>query len=322
MRKIYLIAGMWAALFSAKAQQVATFEEIDLQSGSYYNGSDGAGGFLSGGIWFPNSYNPDWGSWSGFTVSNMKDTTTAGYENQYSAITAGGTDSSENYAVVYVPGDLKMELNDPAEVDGFYVTNAVYTYLSMRDGDDFTKKFGGPDGTDPDYLLLRISGIDAEGNPTDTIDFYLADYRSDDSANDYIVNDWQWLDLKSLGVVSEVNFSMESTDMGDWGMNTPAYFCIDNFTVSDPATFAGSYSFNKSELKIFPNPVKDVFQVEVAEEYQKIILTDGTGKIIYQNQFAGKGTFRISALDDKPAGIYFLQINTKNGLIAKKIMKY
>ncbi len=322
MKKIYLIAGMWAALFSAKAQQVATFEEIDLQPGSYYNGSDGTGGFFSGGTWFPNNYNADWGSWSGFSVSNMQDTLIAGFDNQYSAITAGGTDSSENYAVVYIPGDLKMELNDPAEIRGFYVTNSVYAYLSMRDGDDFTKKFGGPDGTDPDYLLLRISGIDADGNPTDTIDFYLADFRSDESDKDYIVNDWQWLDLKSLGVVSELSFSMESTDMGDWGMNTPAYFCIDNFTVSEIATFSGQLPVDKPELKMFPNPVKDAFQVDVAGELQEIILTDGTGKIIYQNQIAGKGAFQISALSDRPAGIYFLQIKTKNGLTTKKIMKY
>jgi hypothetical protein len=48
------------------------------------------------------------------------------------------------------------------------------------------------------------------------------------------VNTWEWLDLKSLGVVAALNFSMESTDMGDWGINTPAYFCLDDFNGNDP----------------------------------------------------------------------------------------
>jgi len=34
--------------------------------------------------------------------------------------------------------------------------------------------------------------------------------------------------VKSLG------FSMNSTDTGDWGMNTPAYFCMDNLGGAKP----------------------------------------------------------------------------------------
>jgi hypothetical protein len=229
MKNFYLIAGLWAALFSAKAQNVATFENVELPNGSFYNGSDGAGGFYSGGFRFPNNYNSDWGSWSGFSVSSIKDTVTAGWQNQYSAITAGGVNNSENYAVVFGSGGLRMELENPAEISGFFVTNSTYTYLTMRDGDAFSKKFGGIDGTDPDYFKLIVSGIDIRGNQTAKVDFFLADFRFENSEEDYIVNTWEWLDLKSLGVVAALNFSLESTDMGDWGMNTPAYFCLDDF---------------------------------------------------------------------------------------------
>ncbi len=322
MRKIYLLAGMWAALFSAKAQEVATFEEIELQSGSFYNGSDGAGGFESGGIWFPNSYNADWSSWSGFSVSNMKDTVTAGYENQYSSITSVGADSSENYAVVYHPGELSLQFDNAAKVEGFYVTNSVYTYFSMKNGDDWTRKFGGADGSDPDYFLLMIAGTDASGNATDTVEFYLADYRSDDPDDDYIVNKWQWLDLSSLGPVTELKFYLESTDMGEWGMNTPAYFCIDNFTVSGIASHVAPLAGNNNEVKVFPNPVKDRFRVEIQGGAREIVLTDKMGKIIWQDNNSGKELFTVSALANMPAGIYFLQIKTKNTISSEKIIKY
>jgi hypothetical protein len=234
MKNFYLIAGLWAALFSANAQHAATFDDVELQTGSFYNGSDGAGGFYSGGFWFPNEYNADWGSWSGFAVSNMKDSVTAGYGNQYSAITAGGVNNSEKYAVVYGSGGMRLELKNPAEISGVFVTNSTYVYLTMRDGDAFSKKFGGADGTDPDYFKLTVSGFDIRGNRTAEVDFFLADFRFENSEEDYIVNTWEWLNLKSLGVVTALNFSLESTDMGDWGMNTPAYFCLDDFNGNDP----------------------------------------------------------------------------------------
>jgi hypothetical protein len=32
------------------------------------------------------------------------------------------------------------------QVEGLYITNGTYPYLSMRDGDGFAKKFGGASG--------------------------------------------------------------------------------------------------------------------------------------------------------------------------------
>ena len=229
MKRFYLMAGLWAALFSASAREVATFDDFPLEPGSWYNGSDGAGGFASGGFWFPNDYNAAWGSWAGFSVSNKKDNTTAGYGNQYSAITAGGVDGSENYAVAFLAGELEMELENPAKLTGFYVTNSTYAYLSMQDGDAYSKKFGGADGSEPDYFKLIVSGVDIFGNKTGEVEFFLADFRAENPDEDYLVNTWEWVNLSDLGVVTRLKFSLESTDLGDWGMNTPAYFCIDDF---------------------------------------------------------------------------------------------
>ena len=39
------------------------------------------------------------------------------------------------------------------------------------------------------------------------------------------------MDLGSLGRVDSLMFALESTDVGEWGMNTPAFFCIDNLYV-------------------------------------------------------------------------------------------
>ena len=61
-------------------------------------------------------------------------------------------------------------------IDGMYVTNGTYAYLSMLNGDAYAKKFGGVSGNDPDWFKLTIrkwyNGILAN----DSVTFYLADY--------------------------------------------------------------------------------------------------------------------------------------------------
>ena len=124
-------------------------------------------------------------------------------------------------------------------VSGAYFTNTTYAYLSMRDGDGIAKKFGGVSGNDPDWFKLSITGIDNSDEYTATLDFYLADFRFADNSQDYIIDSWAWVDLTSLGNVVGIEFVVTSSDVGDYGMNTPAYFAIDNLaTVPEPATMA------------------------------------------------------------------------------------
>ncbi len=321
MKKFYLIAGLWAALFSVNAQQVATFDDVELAPGSWYNGSDGAGGFSSGGFWFPNAYIPDWNYWSGFSVSNMKDTVTAGYENQFSSITGSGATGSENYAVVHFPGSLKMEFDEVMEVTGVNITNSAYAYLSMRDGDDFSKKFGGTEGTDPDYLKLLVWGTDASGNLTDTVAFFLADYRFEDQEDNYIVNAWEWFDLTVLGAIKELHFDMESSDVGDWGMNTPAYFCIDDFTALKLTSVFSPAITERQALHVYPNPVTNLFYVVVPENSDRIILMESTGRILFQQQVAGQNLVPVTFPAGLPAGVYFLSVETDKGRVTKKISR-
>ena len=322
MKKIYLMLGFWAALFSVSAQNVATFERIQLDSASWWNGSDGSGGFSSGGFWFPNDYNQEWGSWSGFSVSNMKDSTTVGWANQYSAITASGVNDSENYAVVYTSGEVTMEFDDPVSLSGFYVTNATYTYLAMKNGDDYSKKFGGSDGSDPDFLKLIVSGTDTNGEPTGTVVYYLADYTSSEDSADYILNTWEWMDLSSLGVVKDIQFSLESSDMGDWGMNTPAYFCIDNFTVAEIVSSGFDVNSRQKQTNVYPNPFENDFQIELPESSQSLVITDLSGQILFRKSILNENKVRISALKDYPKGTYFLMLVTTVGNINRKIIKF
>jgi len=122
-------------------------------------------------------------------------------------------------------------------VSGTYVTNTTYAYWSINDGDAFSKKFGGEDGNDPDWFKLTITGKDAGDKATGTVAFYLADYRFEDTSRDYIVDQWTWVDLSPLGEIAGLEFVLSSSDEGDWGMNTPAYFALDHLNTCSGADY-------------------------------------------------------------------------------------
>ncbi|MDB6080558.1 MAG: hypothetical protein JWO82_4305 [Akkermansiaceae bacterium] len=226
------------ALNSASAATI-TFDELPLGSGGYWNGSTApAGGPTSQGATFHNDYTASFDSWSGFAYSNLGDTTTAGFGNQYSSFAGGGVGGTGNFALAYIFDPAVVTFNGLVDMTGggASITNTTYAGLSMQNGDSFAKKFGGVSGNDADYFLLTIQGY-AGGIATGAaVNFYLADFRFADNSQDYIVKDWTNVDLSPLGQVDEIRFSLSSSDNGNFGMNTPAYFAIDNLTsVPEPS---------------------------------------------------------------------------------------
>ena len=303
------------------AQTLADFESIALEVDSFANGSDGSGGFMDGNIFLPNSYNAEWGSWSGWAISNKTDTLTPGFTNQYSAITGAGYDNSANYAVSFSSGENVLRLEGEAKgrpVEGLYITNNTYTYLSLRDGDGFAKKFGGATGDDPDYLLLTIKSYLNGSLSADSVNFYLADYRFEDNSQDYIIEDWTFIDLTSLGGVDSLSFTLSSTDVGDYGMNTPAYFSIDNLTTLDE----NPTSIKEPQLnlvEVYPNPTVDFIFVNLVESYElDVRIYDMQGRVVFHESI--NTTQRID-LNGLVSGNYFLEVQNEKGRQTKKIIK-
>jgi hypothetical protein len=218
---------------------IANFDDLGLAPESYWNGSDESGGFASGNAYFNNNYDSTYGSWDGFSYSNITDTTSSGWTAQYNAITGEGQNGSANYGIGYVgwAEPPTITLDTAGVIDGLYVTNNNYAYYSVLNGDAFAKKFGGASGNDADWFLLTMTGKDVLGVITGTVEFYLADYQFADNSEDYIVKTWEYVDLSSLGVVKSLEFSLSSSDVGDWGMNTPAYFALDTI-IPEPTTMA------------------------------------------------------------------------------------
>ncbi|MEM7785424.1 MAG: DUF4465 domain-containing protein [Planctomycetota bacterium] len=192
-----------------------------------------------GGVEFFNGYTEAFGSWNGFSWSNVVDPTTPGFANQYASVAGGGSDGSgsavagENYILSFSEDFSYFNLPELGRAESIDITNSTWAALAMRDGDGPSKKFGGPTGDDEDFFKITFTGYsqtDKTGAVTGAVEFLLADYRFEDNSLDYIVNQWTQVDLTGVGDARSIALTMESTDVNNFGIATPVYAALDNLT--------------------------------------------------------------------------------------------
>lgn len=232
MKRIFtLICGAALACgMTANAYDLVTFEDQELAENSAFVSSE-EDGIISGDFMF--TYWGHTGYWNGVTVSNMTENTAADFTKQYNNCVGTGAEGSKTFAIAYysqydaLMNDEYPEIwgNDDFYPEYVYVTNTAYAMNSMVNGDTFAHKF-----TENDYLKITFTGYtcdedleEVEGN---SVDYYLA-------KDGKIVNDWQKVDLSSLGKVSIIRMEMESSDVSSGFFNTPTYFAMDNFKASE-----------------------------------------------------------------------------------------
>lgn len=328
MKKIFLFGCLATPCFFVNAQH-GNFETPSLAPETAAYGqdqvTDGDTIYTNGDYHFETNYNAGWGSYAGWAFSNITDHTTAGWGNQFSAITGTGEGGSSQYGVCFASAWNNNRIfntgTSAQTIQGFYVTNTTYAYYAMLNGDDFTKPFGADtnalgiiDGTNgEDWFLLTIFGLDEDSLYTgDSVNFYLADFRYTDSANDYIIDEWTWVDLSSLGPVKGLDFVMSSSDTsGGFGMNNPAYFAADNLY----GAFAETAINKTVDWSVYPNPACGVFKVE-AQAGSQLIIYSVDGREIQRLVLTQQITEIV--LGEVNSGILILDLYTTDGLVSRK----
>lgn len=239
---IRAVAWIAAAVVPQTYAVLVNFSDLSLPPDSFYNGgpTTNTDGWTSNTVYFGNSYDSSWGGfWNGFSYSNVNDTTTPGYTNQYAAFT-GTAYSGSIYAVAYAGSHAFIDLPTGWTPSSVRVTNTTYAALDMRDGSMFSKKFGGTSGDDPDFFDVIFTGYDAlggTGSVTGSVTFRLADFTFGDNSLDYILDTWELVDLTSLGAARSIRLSFDSSDVGMWGINTPTYVALDQLElIPEPST--------------------------------------------------------------------------------------
>ena len=250
LAEMVLVCG---TLISGEAlASTVTFETLttpsSIPAAGFFNGGPGtvvAGESVStpivaGNALFSNTFGiekygeVDYPYWFGFALSNVVNSSDNSFTNQYAAYPSTGSGagygSSTNYAVAY-GNSAVLTLPSAGTVDGFQIANTTYSYLSMRDGDEYG--FSSPLASNG-WFRVTASGSLA-GSTTGSAEFYLADLRTGSSPG--LLANWAWFDLSGLGTVDSVSFAFTGSDSGAYGLNTPAYFAMDQLTyVPEPTT--------------------------------------------------------------------------------------
>lgn len=237
----------WGGL---RAEVVVDFGDLTVPAAGYFNGDPGTMPtgeswrlevpWSSQGVEFSNAagrfVDPSWSFsyWSGFAYSNVVDTTDGRFTNQYAAKPGGGVGGpGTTYAIAYGNG-ASITLPVPTTVAGFQIANTTYAYgiMAFPDPNNFSTPLG-PTG----WFATTATGKLA-GSTTGTATWYLADLRGPTPVG--IRDGWTWFPLAALGTVDTIEFTFEGSDRHPtFGLNTPAYFAMDDLTVAavpEPAT--------------------------------------------------------------------------------------
>lgn len=311
-----LVSAMMASTFAQTHTE--TFEGFSLPNNSFYKDTTGADWQTTNAI-FRYDWDTTYSYWSsGSAYTNVKDSTNGNYSNLYGCIAYNGYNNSNYY--VTLQNYATIVLKSPYQiVDGFYITNTTYAAKVVKYGNMFSRAFGDttgtgcgcPQGSYPDWFKVVIRGYKNGNMLNDSVEFYLADYRFSNNSQDYIVWNWQWVDCSALGQVDSIQFFMFSSDTGPWGMNTPAFFSIDNFTTSGTAGIA---SISNNISKVFPNPAIDKIMINTKESGNyNIKISNTLGQVVKQQSiFIDKYYPANINIADLQQGHYIVEISNDN----------
>lgn len=316
-----------ASLLSAQTT-IIDFETFTLSPSSAYSPTTSTP-FQSSNVLFQYEWDNQWSFWSGgFSYTNIHDSITPGFLNEYGVRAYKGFNNSSTFIVGL--DESKITLTSPqSTVNGFYVTNTTYAYKSMASGDMFARKFGDTTGTGsgttiaqgsyPDYFKLVVKGYKNGQVKNDSVTVFLANFTFTNNAQDFILDSWQYVNTSILGAVDSIQFFMRSSDVGEYGINTPMYFAIDNFETASPNTVGVNTFELESNLRIFPNPCQSSLIIQSEAKQMLLLLRDMSGKALYSSVLNEGNT--VIEMANFEAGIYFVEVFDGNQKTIKKVIK-
>lgn len=211
----------------------ATFEDLTIAADSVYRPSTFAAGdnnWFSGAVLFRTDVQ-DYGTYGTYyfgsqAISYSEGYTVSDFSDAYLP-SAKGAAEGNNYASINPSGAFEQIHFTKTTLTGMAVTNTAFNVNAILNGDGMSIEEAGTGLPfhEGDYFLLTIKGLD-NTTVTGTIDFYLADFR--DATNMVYAENWQWVDLSTLGEIDGLQFELSSTKANNFGMTTAAYFNVDN----------------------------------------------------------------------------------------------
>lgn len=314
MKKIFLALIFVGSILQSNAQTV-DFEDVVLDSGKVLNGFDGETEYVftynTSDLHLPTFWDTSFGGFwaSGWAISRKYDSATVSTNfdrHLYCVKAYKGAGGSNTFVIGQNGASLYRDHSSFEGITFLNITNTTAAYNSMALGDVLAKKFGGSSGNDSDYFFCRIKSYHM-GVVTDSQDIYLADFRFSNNQEDYILKDWK--DVHFSWTTDSLTFDLYSSDTGQYGINTPAFFAIDNVGYTP---FENTQNISKPAVKLYPNPATDLIQVNSDVAFHAITIFNASGNLVWT--FQGQASETQMDVSGWMSGVYYGQIQSEAGL--------
>jgi hypothetical protein len=120
------------------------------------------------------------------------------------------------------------------------------------------------------------------------------------------------VDFPGLDMINRIPFDLSNNTI-------KVLFTITKEGIKTEIGDVGIRNQTLSNIKIFPNPIKDELRIENSElRIENVEIYDAIGKKVYTSQVSPETVINISHLQ---SGFYFLRISTEVGEVIKKVLK-
>jgi hypothetical protein len=197
-------------------------------------------------------------SWEGFTLSKVSQDTA----NVFGCVANGGLAGVGTPYVIGYYSDWILETKGFSSniilFDQAYYPEYVYICQNSNTMEAITKgMFNARAFTENDTLALIISTLNSNLEEIESITYFLAVDGTKNSG-------WVKVPLTALNQAMGLSFRMTTTDIGEYGANTPMYFALDGLTVNtEPVTAVGQVG------------VAPVTTTKILEQGRLVILHNG-----------------------------------------------
>lgn len=227
MKKMLFCALVCVALCGCKKSSTTFVDDVEPNVESFETQFEGDYhyGYETDNLTFEHFYNEEFGYWGGFALTRKFDTDAANglFENQYAVYNASASEGDG--ALIYYydsynePCDIVLK--DATMLTSVRLNLTTYTYASITDEDinSYARTFA-----DGDYLKVVFTAMSAD-EALDSVECYVVDYRD---GKRFVATNWDIYDLRLLGKgYDAVRVTIETTDVGEYGANTPLYIALD-----------------------------------------------------------------------------------------------
>ncbi len=315
MKKTVFLVAALLSVFTCFAQ-VVDFEDLTLEENSSWTGADGSGVFTSSYLSLYNDYDQTYGSWQGFAYTNTTDTETYYYTN-ISATAGHGYDNSENYVIGFVGTDwmngytpIPTSMSINTSESGSFENRGAYFCLPV-----YTSKYIDADSfyaTNGFYYKLLLSAY-ADGNFVAEREVLMADFTD---GNSYKMTDWTYVDLSWIETADSLTVIALCNDSGEWGINTPTYFCMDNFGANAPTSSIESSITEQVRLNAFIDEMGNV-NLNSDCKILNVEVYDVAGRLL-KTLVSNENNLSLTLNN---SGMLIISATTENGRAVTKLVK-